>query len=235
MKEFITWLMGEQFGSVLVNTWRWLWQSSPTKSAPGPDQSPSTADSKTVQHAQEFLQSLSTRVLAISEAVTKVRATTAEIQSQYNQKTAEHQSYINLAKKYHQQGQAMETRLNMIKALSIERIFPEIQARLEQSQKMLFAISEFHANECAKLDLLRSEMENIKARTIVGASIGSDQPTSLQELQRLQEKFREAEADIEARYQELQVMTDLSAPASSFWDESSSAGPNDIEERIKAL
>jgi phage shock protein A len=231
MKSFVLWFMGDSLGGAVINTWDWLWQmpiaetSIPTAK---------TSDNLTLEHAQRLLSSIEMRVLEMQTAVDKVRNSTQEIQRQYEAKGQQHQELIDLVREYQRAGNTIEARLAMAKAIGIERILPELKARWENSQEMLLSINECHAQEQAKLTLLEIEMETIRACMAMSDSMGGNREIDkINELNHLQERFHDVQTEIEDRYRQIQVMSQLSPPSNCVLEEPLNI--QDIDTRIQSL
>jgi hypothetical protein len=99
---------------------------------------------------------------------------------------------------------------------------------------MLINVNECHIQEQAKLSLLEIEMETIKACMAMNESMGGDRTMDkFQDLNNLQDKFQNVQAEMEDRYQQMQVMSQLSHPSNGISDELLSI--QDIDSRIKSL
>ena len=229
MSNLILWLMGDTVGGQMIAGWNWLWQIPPEPAATG-----KTSDDITLEHATQLLGSIALRVTQMQKVVDRVRSIAREIQRQYELKCQEHQELIGIVLEYQRSNDPVEARLTMAKAIGIERILPELKVRLERAQEMLMNVNECHIQEQAKLSLLEIEMETIKACMAMNESMGSDRSMDkFQDLTNLQDKFQNVQAEMEDRYQQMQVMSQLSQPSNGMLDEPLSI--QDIDSRIKSL
>ena len=230
MSNLILWLMGDTVGGQMIAGWNWLWQMPP-EPATGTGK---TSDAITLEHATQLLGSIALRVTQMQKVVDRVRSIAREIQRQYELKCQEHQELIGIVLEYQRSNDPVEARLTMAKAIGIERILPELKVRLERAQEMLMNVNECHIQEQAKLSLLEIEMETIKACMAMNESMGSDRSMDkFQDLTNLQDKFQNVQAEMEDRYQQMQVMSQLSQPSNGMLDEPLSI--QDIDSRIKSL
>ena len=206
MNNVVMWLMGDTLGEQVMTGWNWLWQ---TPDQPSPIAK--TNNQLTLEHATQLLGSIALRVQQMEGAVNRVRSISREIQRQYDVKCQEHQELIGIVLEHQRSNNTVEARLAMAKAIGIERILPELKVRLERAQEMLININECHTQEQAKLSLLEIEMETIKACMAMNESMGSDRNMDkFKDLSNLQDKFQNVQAEMEDRYQQLQLMTQLS-------------------------
>ncbi len=225
--------MGDTLGGLVMDTWNWLWQT-PAKSPSTVTKVDKNSDDITLEHANQLLVSITERVLEMQKAVDRVRAITLEIKRQYDAKYQHHQELVERVLEYKRLGEIVEARMAMAKAIGIERILPELQARLEHSQEMLISINELHTQEQSKLFLLESEMETIKACMAMNESIsGSRDVDKFNDLNNLQEKFRNVQIEIEDRYQQVQIMSQLSNQSNFAVQEPLNI--QDIDARIESL
>jgi phage shock protein A len=230
MSNVILWLMGDTLGGQIIAGWNWLWQMPPQPTtAVG-----KTSDDITLEHATQLLGSIALRVTQMQRVVDRVRAIAREIQRQYELKSQEHQELIGIVLEYQRSNDPVEARLTMARAIGIERILPELKVRLERAQEMLMNVNECHIQEQAKLSLLEIEMETIKACMAMNESMGTDRTMDkFQDLTNLQDKFQNVQAEMEDRYQQMQVMSQLSQPSNGISDEPLTI--QDIDSRIKSL
>jgi phage shock protein A len=230
MNNLIVWLMGDTVGGIIINNWNWLWQTPVEPSATAGK----TSDRIALEHAQQLLVSISVRVEQMQKTVDRVRSISQEIKRQYDAKCQQHQELIGMVLEYQRADNKVEARLAMAKAIGIERILPELQARLEHSQEMLININQYHAEEQAKLSLLEIEMETIKACMAMNESMGGNRELDkLNDLSNLQEKFRNVQTETEDRYRQIQVMSQLSNSSNCVLEETLNI--QDIDDRIRAI
>ena len=230
MSNIILWLMGDTVGGQMIAGWNWLWQMPPEPAtATG-----KTSDDITIEHATQLLGSIALRVQKMQKVVERVRSIAREIQRQYDLKCQEHQELIGIVLEYQRSNDPVEARLTMARAIGIERILPELKVRLERAQEMLMNVNECHIQEQAKLSLLEIEMETIKACMAMNESMGGDRNMDkFQDLTNLQDKFQNVQAEMEDRYQQMQVMSQLSQPSNSRSEEPLNI--QDLDSRIKSL
>jgi phage shock protein A len=230
MSNVILWLMGDTLGGQMIAAWNWLWQIPPEPAAGAGK----TSDDITLEHATQLLGSIALRVTQMQRVVDRVRSISREIQRQYELKCQEHQELIGIVLEYQRSNDLVEARLTMAKVIGIEQILPELKVRLERGQEMLMNINESHIQEQTKLSLLEIEMETIKAWMAMNESMGIDRTMDkFQDLTNLQDKFQNVQAEMEDRYQQMQVMSQLSQPSNRISDEPLNI--QDIDNRIKSL
>jgi hypothetical protein len=224
MKTFILWFVGDNLGKTAIDLWQWLWQI-PTERAP-------SSDVLTLDRAQQLLDSIAARINQMQAAVEKVRNSTGEIHRQYDRKCQEYQEIISSIAEYQRLENTTDTRLAMARASAIERILPKLKQALENSQLRLAAIGQSHAEEQAKLALLEIEMQNIKAYMAIDDSIGDDRRRT-DDLNSLQERFRNVITEIEDRDRQIQIMSQLSHSADCILAETLT--DRDLDTRIANL
>lgn len=232
MNNLILWLIGDTLSGIIMDGWNWLWQT-PTKSSTSVVKVNKNNNDITLEHANQLLISITARVLEMQKAVDRVRAITYEIKRQYDVKCQQHQELVAKVLEYKKAVEIVEARMAMAKTIGIERILPELQARLEHSQEMLISINECHTQEQAKLSLLEIEMETIKACMAMNESMGNRDSDKFNDLSNLQEKFKNVQTEIEDRYQQVQIMSQLSNQSNFAAQEPLNI--KDIDERIKSL
>jgi phage shock protein A len=232
MSNIILWLMGDTLGGQMIAGWNWLWQMPPEPATA--TATSKTSDDITIEHATQLLGSIALRVQQMQKVVDRVRLIAREIQRQYDLKCQEHQELIGIVLEYQRANDPVEARLTMAKAIGIERILPELKVRLERAQEMLMNVNECHIQEQAKLSLLEIEMETIKACMAMNESMGTDQTMDkFQDLTNLQDKFQNVQAEMEDRYQQMQVMSQLSQPSNGISDKPFNI--QDIDDRIRSI
>jgi hypothetical protein len=130
---------------------------------------------------------------------------------------------------YKLMGQIVEARLAMAKAIEIERILPEFQAKLASAEEMLMRVNDIHAQKESELSLLEIDVENMKAYI----AMNGHHDDKSQDLIALQEKLRNSSIEAEDRCLEIQIESQLSNPSNCELGDT--LNNQDIDARIAAL
>jgi len=230
MKRSIIWLFGDELSKSVINTYNWLLEVPPERSAT----KGKTSDEINLQHIGELLDSMRVKVANLQTVVERVRHSTQEIEKQYNLKCQYHQELMLLVLDFHRVGNILEARLAMAKAMEIERILPEFQAKLASSQEMLMRVSEIYIQKESELSLLEIDIENMKTYIAMNNSMnGHHNIDKSHELTILQEKIRNSTIEAEDRCREIQIATQLSHLSNCELGTTLTA--QDIDERIRVL
>ncbi|WP_310482180.1 hypothetical protein [Chamaesiphon sp. VAR_48_metabat_403] len=229
MNDLIIWLMGDTLGKKIINTWDWLWQM-PTE----PPTTVKSTDEIALEHATQLLISIAAKVTEMERAVDRVRSISQEIERQYNQKSQEHQNLVSKAFELQRSGNIVEARLSMARSIGIERILPELKVRLDRAQEMLINANDYHTQEQSKLTLLEIEFQSLAASMAMNKSMGGDRELAkFNDLNNLQEKFRNVQAEAEDRYQQIKIMSQLSHSTDCVLEETLTI--DEIDRRIRSL
>jgi phage shock protein A len=205
MQNSIIWLFGDELGKSIINSFNWLLEA-PSEQSPKVEK---TSDEITIEHADRLLELMQSKVLNLQQVVEQVRQSTQRNQHQYNLKEQHRQVLIKTAAEYKQTGQILEARLAMAKAIEIEWIIPEFQAKLASSQEMLMRVNKIHAQKESELLLLEIDVENMKAYIVMNGHYDDKS----QDLIALQEKLRNSSIEAEDRCRELQIESQLTNPS----------------------
>jgi len=229
MKRSIIWLFGDELSKSVINTYNWLLEVPPERSAT----KGKTSDEINLQHIGELLDSMRVKVANLQTVLERVRHRTQEIQNQYNLKCQSHQELMVLVLDFYRVGNILEARLAMAKAMELERTLPEFQAKLASSQEMLMRVNEIYTQKQLELSLLELDMENMKTYMAMNDSMSHHDIDKSHELTILQEKIRNSSIEAEDRYREIQIETQLSRPSNC--ELGAPLTTQDIDERIRAL
>lgn len=230
MKGLIIWLMGDKLGEWIINGLNWLLEVSPDRSP----QVNKNSGEMTIDHATQLLELMRSKVSTLQQVVEQVYQSTDKSQYQYNLKNHHRQQLIAQALKYKQEGQIVEARLAMAKAIEIERILPDLKSKLDRYQEMLMGINEIHAKKESELLMLEVDLEYTIASMAIKDSVNNDQsPAQNRDLMILQEKLRDFLVETEDSYQQIQIMSQLSNPSASETNET--LNTQDIDARMKEL
>lgn len=230
MKKLITWLFGDELGKSAINTYNWLLEVPPDRSAT----KGKTSDEIDLEHIAQLLDSMRVKVANLQTVVDRVRHSTQEIQNQYIRKQQSYQELMVTVLEFKRVGNIVEARLAMVKVIEIERILPEFQAKLASSQEMLMKVSEIYIQKESELSLLEIDMENMKTYMAMNDSMnGHHDIDKSHELTILQEKIRNSSLEAEDRCREIQIATQLSRPSDCELGTTLTA--QDIDERIRVL
>jgi phage shock protein A len=225
MKNSIFWLFGDEIGKSMINSFNWLVEAPPERSP----KVEKTSNEITIEHAAQLLELMRSKVLNLHNVVEQVRQSTRKNQHQYNLKCQYHQGLVKMAAEYKQMGQIVEARLAMAKAIEIERILPEFQAKLTSSEEMLMRVNEIHSQKESELSLLEIDVENMKAYI----AMNGHHDDKSQDLIALQEKLRHSSIEAEDRCREIQIESQLSNP--SNYELGETLNTQDIDDRIAKL
>jgi hypothetical protein len=203
MRTGLLWLLGDLLGTATIDTWNWLWQVPADPTPPG-----ETANASEIVLARttQILLLMAERVAAIQCDVTSVRNRMYELQRHYD---SQFQAYIQLKKvsaSHEILGNEIESEVAKTKALAISQILPELKSRLTHCQEILLEITEYQAQEQAKLDLKQSELILMKVRLAV---IDRQDSTTFQDLNQLLIEFENCRDELEDLYQQVQAMIQL--------------------------
>jgi phage shock protein A len=230
MKGLVTWLLGDELGKLTINSFKWLLEVPTDRSAT----KGKTSDEIDLEHIAQLLESMRSKVVNLQQVVDRVRHSTKEIQNQYDLKYQYHQELMWLVAESKRLRNIVEARLAMAKAIEIERILPEFEAKLERSQEMLIKISEIYTQKESELSLLEIDMENMKTYMAMNDSIdGHHDIDKSHELTILQEKIRNSSIEAEDRCREIQIASQLSHPSNCELGETLTT--KDIDDRIESI
>lgn len=231
MKTFIVWLLGNTLGQAVINTWRWLGQMSTAIEQPSQTEE---GDQLAVANAQKLISAMSLRTAEIHEMLGKARTAADKIRRQYNNQSLQYQEATERAQEYYQYGNTIDARLCIAKSMSIERLLPGLQKISEDAEHRLIAIQKLYIEEQSRLALLEVEMENLKACIAMSSSIGNtSNKGTTNDLARLQQRFHDAQIEVEDRCQQIQLMSQLSQTSDPIIEEPLS--DREIDDRLQLL
>jgi phage shock protein A len=225
MQNIIIWLFGDALGKSIITSLNWLLEAPPARSP----QVEKTSNEITIEHASQLLELMRSKVLNLQHVVEQVRQSTQKNHHQYNLKDQRRQELTALALEYKCMGQIVEARLAMAKAIEIERILPEFQAKLTSSEEMLMRVNDIHAQKESELSLLEIDVENMKAYI----AMNGYHDDKSQDLIALQEKLRNSSIEAEDRCREIQIESQLTNPSNCELGET--LNTQDIDARIAEL
>jgi phage shock protein A len=230
MKGAINWLFGDDLGKSVINIYNWLLEVPP-------DRSPAkgkTSDEIILGHAFQLLELMRSKVANLQAVVDRVRRSTHIIQRQYHLKCQCHQELMGMVLESKRVGEIVAARLAMAKAIEIERILPEFQAKLASSEEMLMRVSEIHIQKELELSLLEIDMENMKTYMAMNDSTnGHHDIDRSHDLTILLEQIRNSSLEAEDRCRELQIASQLARPSNC--ELGATLTTQDLDERIRVL
>ncbi|WP_309732493.1 hypothetical protein [Chamaesiphon sp. OTE_75_metabat_556] len=230
MQKIIVWLMGDNLGTSLINTWDWLIQAPPDPSSI----EVKTTDEINLKHATQLLELTRSKVAEIQNVVDRVRKIATAIQLQYDLKCNYHQNLMADVLEFKREGNILEARLSMAKVVEIERVLPELKAKLENSQEMLIGINKIYAQKESELFSLQVDLESMKAYMAMhDSTCGSGDLDRSPDLIQIQEKFRHVLAETEDRYREIQIVSQLANQSNCELGETLNL--QDLDNRIEKL
>ncbi len=189
-KKILYWLLGETAGRTLVGTWKWLWGL------------PVESGGKVAQKvAQESLQSMQESVLQLTERVSKVVAAYRLAKEKYYQKQREFEEAERQAEIAYRQGEEEAARSLIAKAISIEKIMPQLKQRVDKAQEISLAAKEKLKQEKDKLQAYKLDMANLKVLSELNETMAQIHDISTElDIDSARSQFTEAQNSIEERY-----------------------------------
>jgi phage shock protein A len=200
LKQFIYWLMGEKAGRSLVGIWHWLW-GIPVESG----------GKIAVEVAQESLESMQRSIAQLTESVATVVAAYEQAKQKYEIKYGEFKQAEKQALIADRQNNEEAARLAMGRAIAIERLLPKISEQVAQAEKVVIAAKEKLYREREKLELYRTEMQNIQAIAEINEALSTiakiDRSLNLDSARN---QFESAQAAVEGKYLKVNAHAELS-------------------------
>jgi phage shock protein A len=182
-------VLGETAGRSLVSIWKWLW-GLPIESG----------GKIAEQVAQESLQSMQQSVAELTDAVAKVTATYEQVKQQYNRKQEEFYQAERQAKLAYSKGNQEAARLAITKAISIEKILPQLSDRVTEIEAKMIAAKEKLTRERERIEAYKLYLANLKALTEMNQAMADiHKITTELALESARSQFEEAKDSIEKR------------------------------------
>jgi hypothetical protein len=210
MKGVINWLMGEEITEAAIKGLNWLLEVPPDRSAT----KGKTNDDIAIEHMTNLLESMRANLVEIETIVIKSHWIVQHHQNERDLKDRYYQNLLGIAAQSHRQGNTLDARMAMIKAVQTKRVLTALDAKLKISQDRLIGFHEIYATKETDLVVLEMELEAIEIQSEMNDSLdGHRDLDKSRDLLALQEQFRNAQADIEFRYQEIQITSQLTNPS----------------------
>jgi hypothetical protein len=210
MNGLVTWLLGDELGEASIKGWKWLLEVPPDRSA----NKGKTSNELTIEHMTQLLESMRLDVINIQSIVEQFYQDIQQEWQEYHLKKqyCRELKQTILANKL--RGDMLEARLRMAKFIQIKRILPELKANLVGSQERLVSINEIHLQKEGDLILLEADLRAVKMQLKTNNLFNNRQELeNSRDLLCLQERFRNTQAEIEIRYQQIQIEAQLAHPS----------------------
>jgi phage shock protein A len=188
-KKILYWVLGETAGRSLVSIWKWLW-GLPIESG----------GKIAEQVARESLQSMQQSVAELTDAVAKVTATYEQIKQQYDRKQEEFDRAEKQAQLAYSNGNQEAARLAITKAISIEKILPQLSDRVTEIETRMIGAQEKLTRERERLEAYKLDMANLQTLTEMNRAMADiHKITTELDLESARSQFEEAKGSIENR------------------------------------
>lgn len=197
-EKLTRWLMGEQMAEPTIRAWKWLW------SIPAPPDP--SGDEITIADLERLLVSMHSQLLNIAPLVERRAAENAEICQLSESKCQSYQQLVEEVRAAKQRGNMTEARLQMAKAIQIERILPELDRRVAKAQQQLSELVEIQERKESELSLLSFDLQTVKTQIEINRSFDRDLNPS-PELIALLDRFQRLSERNEDFYREIQVLS----------------------------
>jgi hypothetical protein len=210
MKGLVNWLMGEELTEAAIKGLNWLLEVPPDRT----QTKGRTNDDIAIEHMTDLLESMRSNLSDIEHIVIKSQWIAQHHQHELDLKDRHYHQLLATASESKRQGDTLGARMAMIKAVQTKRVLTALDAKLKMSQDRLIGFHEIYAQKEADLIVLEMDLEAIKIQSEMNDSIdGHRDLDKSRDLLALQEQFRNAQADIESRYQEIQITSQLTNPS----------------------
>ena len=226
-KKITYWLLGETAARTSIGVWNRLW-GLPTESG-----------GKIAEKvAQESIQSMQQSIAQLTNAVAKVVAAYELAKQQHNQKLKEFHQAEKQAQQAYSQGNQERARLAMTKAISIEKILPQLSDRVAQAEATMNKAKAKLRRETERLEAYKLEMANLETITLINQAMAEiGEITSEFDLESARSQFENIKDSIEQRAFIEEAKASLAEnPSEAFEAEINSLSLDaEIERRLKNL
>jgi hypothetical protein len=210
MKGLVTWLLGDELGESTIKGWNWLLEVPPDRSAT----KGKTSDELTIEHMTQLLESMRLDVVNIQSIVEQFYQDIQQEWQEYHLKWQYCQELKQIILANKQQKNMLEARLKMAKLIQIKRILPDLEANLIGSQERLVSVNEIYLHKEADVVLLEADLRAVKMQLKTNNLFNNHQELEKsRDLLVLQERFRNTQAEIETRHQQIQIEARLAHPS----------------------
>lgn len=150
-KKALYWLVGETAGRTSVGVWKWLWGI------------PNDGGKISAEIAKESLISMQESVAKLSDGVAFVIATYERAKQQYLRKKSDLYEAEKAAQLAYQRGNEEAARLAIAKAITIEKVLPQLKTRVEQAEATMNKAKEKLRREKEKLETYKFALANMES------------------------------------------------------------------------
>ena len=196
---FVHWLLGDRAGYVLTATWNWLWGM------------PINAGGKVaVEVAQESLHSMQAAVQQLAESVASVTASYQTAKAKYDSKQQEWQQAEQQAALAYRNGNEAAAKLAMGKAITLERLLPQLAEQVARAEKLLQTHQEKLAREHQCLETYKVELQNLRDLSEVNEALAAIAKVSSDlGIDSARSQFEAAQSAVQGRYLKTNAIAEL--------------------------
>jgi phage shock protein A len=227
MKQILYWFLGNTAASTLNVVWRWFW-----------GRAIASGNMLTLEAAGESLQSMQHSVNKLIESVAQVAA----VHTQAQNKLLQHQLELGRANDQAalalKDGNEEAARLAIAKALTMEKVLPNLAYMADQSQQLLDLAKQDLQIEREKLETCRFEMGNLRAVAEMNEALGQVMKLSGNfSSDSARSRFESAEAAIKNKNLKVMAQRELSqSPTQALEKQLDDLTQSDaIEQRLETI
>ncbi|MEO1134466.1 MAG: PspA/IM30 family protein [Cyanobacteria bacterium J06639_1] len=189
MKKAIYWILGEKAGRVVVGSWNWLW-GIPIEAG----------GQAAVEVAEESLRSMQGSVQKLAEVVSLQVAAYGRAKQKYEAKARELDVAERQALVAQRNGNQAAARLAMTKALQIEKLLPQLEEQVHQTEEFVTASRAKLDRERLKLEAYKTDLQNMKdAAEIDRALTAAAKVNSDLDIDSARAQFEQAKSAVQRR------------------------------------
>lgn len=199
-KQLIYWLLGERAGRLLTATWNWLW-GIPVE----------MGGKVAVEVANESLSSMQESVRKFTQSVAQISASYQRVKAKYDEKCQEFKLAEQQAILAQKSGNEAAARLAMSKAISIERLLPQLAERVTQAEQVMKDHKERLTREQHRLETYKLELNNIKSIAEINEALAEiSKANQTLDTGSARSQFEEAQSAVEKQYLKSNAFAQLS-------------------------
>lgn len=214
MSKFVIWLMGDKLGSILFQSWRWLW-SLPSAETRASENTLSieeiaTADLAAIESAQTSIKLMEARVKQLHITATKLEDISNDLQEKYAAYDRYRENLQREADAKSQGGYHLPARLAEVESIGIGITLVQMAERVKIAKERTESVRIILMREWQILTNFQMEIQNLEGLAMMNKTLGEmDGVDRSKSIESIADKFKVAQFAMEDRYHEIQAIANL--------------------------
>jgi phage shock protein A len=207
MDKLVIWLMGDELGSIVLKSWRWLW-SLPSAAPQARENTLNSeeiaiADLAAIESAQTSIKLMEARVQQLQIISVKLGDISNDLQQKYH-------AYDRYRENFDRETNKVPDRLAEVESIAISVSIVQMAEQVKIAKERTESVQIILMREWQILTNFQIEIQNLQGLAMMNKTLGQmDGIDRSRSIESIADRFKVAQFAMEDRYHEIQAIANL--------------------------